>query len=247
MGFVVLSVLAQVLTVVHIIRTGRNQLWIMAAVFLSIPGCIAYFIVEVGPEIWGGRAAQGARTKAIKAIDPERELRAARDALDLTDTPATHRRVGDALCELGRPAEAVPHLEAALTGVQAGDPRTIYRLANALLAAGNAARALAAIEPLPVDGSSDGDRAGVLRARILEALGRAPEAMTLYADLVSRVPGEEVRCRYANLLIEAGRADEARVLLTEVAARARRLTRQQRAADKPMYDWAADQLRQLQA
>ena len=58
MGFVVLSVLVQVLTVVHIIRTGRNQLWIMAAVFLSIPGCIAYSVVELGPELWGGRAAQ---------------------------------------------------------------------------------------------------------------------------------------------------------------------------------------------
>ena len=51
MGFVVLSILAQVLTVVHIIRTGRNQLWIMAAVLLSIPGCIAYFVVEVGPKL----------------------------------------------------------------------------------------------------------------------------------------------------------------------------------------------------
>jgi len=173
-------------------------------------------------------------------------LRAVRDALDVADTPAHHRRLGDALCDLDRHAEAVPHLEAALTGVQGGDARTTYRLARALLEAGDARRALAMVEPLPVSGSSDGDRAGVLRARILEALGRAPSAMTLYADLVSRVPGEEVRCRYANLLIEAGRVAEARVLLTEVGMRARRLTRQQRAADSRMYDWAADKLRELE-
>jgi len=54
-----------VLTVVHVIRTGRNQLWIVGAVFLSIPGCIAYFVVEIGPGLWGGRAAQGVRGNAV--------------------------------------------------------------------------------------------------------------------------------------------------------------------------------------
>jgi hypothetical protein len=164
----------------------------------------------------------------------------------MADTRARHRRVGDALYEFGRYAEAVPHLEAALTAVQVGDARTVYRLASALFKAGEARRAPAVIEPLPVSGSSDGDRAGVLRTRILEALGRAPDAMRLYAELVSRVPGEEVRCRYANLLIEAGRVADARVLLTEVGMRAGRLSRQQRAADNRMYDWAADKLRKLE-
>ncbi len=65
MGFVILSVLVQVLTVVHIIRHGRNQMWILAAVMLSIPGCIAYFVVEIGPGLWGGRAEVADRARRL--------------------------------------------------------------------------------------------------------------------------------------------------------------------------------------
>lgn len=242
MGLVVLSVLIQVLTVVHIIRHGRNQAWVLAAVMLSIPGCIAYFVIEVAPGLWGGRTAAAARGRVVKALDPERELRAARDALDLADTPLNHARVADALVELDRAGDAVVHYEAALGGIQSGNVRTLFKLASALLDSGNAARALQVAEPLPTAESSDGDRNALLRAKILEALGRAPDAMRIYADLVTRVPGEEVRCRYANLLMVAGRTGEARQLLREVGDRARRLSRQQRADQARMYDWAASEL-----
>ncbi len=92
MGLVVLSVLIQVLTVVHVIRHGRNQAWVLAAVMLSRPGCIAYFVIEIAPGLWGGRTAAAARGRVAKALAPERQLRAARDALDLADTPLNHAR-----------------------------------------------------------------------------------------------------------------------------------------------------------
>ncbi|QXQ06624.1 hypothetical protein KX816_00615 [Sphingosinicellaceae bacterium] len=111
-----------------------------------------------------------------------------------------------------------------------------------MLDSGNAARALQVAEALPTAESSDGGRNALLRAKVLEAVGRAPEAMPIYADLVARVPGEEVRCRYANLLMAAGRTGEARQLLREVGDRARRLSRQQRADQARMYDWAASAL-----
>ena len=245
MPFFILSALIQICCVVHIIRTGRNQMWLLAVVFLPIAGSAAYFLLEVGPGLWGGRQAQAVRTSAIKALDPERELRAAVDALKLTETPANHIRAGDALAALGRGEEAIGHFEAALSGVNAGDRSTKFRLATVLLATGKAARALEIIDSLPASASSDSDRNLLLRAKCLEALDRPAEAMVIYADIVTRVPGEEVRCRYAALLLAAHRNTEARTLLTEVSDRARRLTRRQRAAEARMYDWAATELAKL--
>ena len=245
MPLFILSAIIQIACVVHIIRIGRNQMWLLAAVFLPVAGSAAYFLIEVAPGLWGGRQAQAVRASAVRALDPERELRAAQDALKLTETPANHIRIGDALIALDRGREAVPHFEAALGGVNASDRGTNFKLASALLDIGEGGRALTIAERLPVGTTNEGDRNALLRAKCLEALGQPDEAMTIYADIVTRMPGEEVRCRYAALLIAASRRGEARALLSDVGDRARRLTRRQRAADARMYDWAAAELAKL--
>lgn len=245
MPFFILSALIQICCVVHIIRTGRNQMWLLAVVFLPIAGSAAYFLLEVAPGLASGRQAQTVRASVTRALDPERELRAALDALKLAETPADHIRTGDALVALDRGNQATGHFEAALSGVNAGDRSTKFRLATVLLGEGRAARALEIADSLPLSGSSESDRNLLLRAKCLEALDRPAEAMTIYADIVTRFPGEEVRCRYAALLLAANRSAEARSLLTEVADRARRLNRRQRAADARMYDWAAGELAKL--
>ena len=93
----------------------------------------------------------------------------------------------------------------------------------------------------------DRDRIALLRARILEELGRSDEALALFADVSTRLPGDDARCRHAGLLLKLGRERDARIVLEEVEARARRLTRQQRAGEAPMYDWAATELARIRA
>lgn len=96
----------QVLCIVHVVRTGRNQIWIMALMFLPVASAVAYFVVEILPGMQGNRHVRTVRAKAVAAIDPEREVRAARSALELADTIANRVRLADALAELGRYGEA---------------------------------------------------------------------------------------------------------------------------------------------
>lgn len=241
-----LAVLAiQVMLVIDVIRHGRNQLWIMALMFLPGPSTIAYLIIEVYPRLRGNRHVRTAQAKAVAKLDPEREVRAARDALDLADTVANRERLADALSALGRFKEALPlYQEARHRG--ATDARATEKLARAQFESGDNRAAMATLEALPPLGSgSDRDRVTLLRARVIEALGRTAEALALYEDLVTRIPGEEARCRYAALLLETGRRGEARAVLEEVEARMKRLDRQQRSADAEMYRWATERLREL--
>lgn len=245
---VYLAILAiQVMLVIDVIRNGRNQLWIMALMFLPGPSTIAYLVIEVYPRLQGNRHIRTARAKAVAAIDPEREVRAARDALDLADTAANRIRLADALAELGRHGEALPLLREA---IERGplDMRTGEKLARAQFETGDAAGALTTLDANPpATAQGDKDRQALLRARILEALNRKEEALALYADLVTRLPGEEGRCRYAALLLDQGWEKKARVVLEEVEARMKRLDRQQRAAEADMYRWAMDQLAAIRA
>ncbi|OIO72489.1 MAG: hypothetical protein CO186_03685 [Zetaproteobacteria bacterium CG_4_9_14_3_um_filter_49_83] len=51
MPLIVLSVLLQVAFIVHIAKTGRSTYWIWIVLMLPLAGSIAYFIVELLPEL----------------------------------------------------------------------------------------------------------------------------------------------------------------------------------------------------
>ena len=89
------------------------------------------------------------------------------------------------------------------------------------------------------------DRLALLRARVLEELGRHDEALPPYADVSTRLPGDEARCRHAGLLLKIGRHRDARMVLQEVEQRLKHVDRHRRAADAPMYDWAMEELASL--
>src|SRR5688572_10754089 len=98
----------QVALIIDVIRHGANRIWIMALMFLPLASTIAYLIVEVLPRVKHNRHVRNAQAQIIEKLDPERELRAARDALDLAQTAANRIRYADALVERGRSAEALP-------------------------------------------------------------------------------------------------------------------------------------------
>lgn len=238
----------QIACIVHVIRNRRNQLWIMALFFLPVASAIAYVVIEVLPGLQGNRHVRTARSAVVAKLDPEREVRAAREALDVADTAANRIRLADALVEIGRHGEALPLYREALARSPGSDGRTRVKLAAAAFETGDAAGAFDILDALePAGGQSETDRRSLLRARILAELGRAEEAMAIYADLVTRLPGEEARCRYAALLLEQGYEGRARRVLEEVEARMKRLDRQQRAAEADMYRWASETLAQLRA
>jgi hypothetical protein len=242
---VYLAILAlQIFCVVDVIRRGRNTIWIMAIVFLPVAGALAYFIVEILPTLQHNRHVRAARQTVVEKLDPERELRAAQQALDVADTMANRLRVADALTELGRHSAALPLYQRG-AGPRP-DFRTGEKLARSLFLNDRPTEALSVLDALPkVTAQSDQDRARLLRGRILEDMGRSDEALALYGDVMDRIAGDEARCRYAALLLKVGRRGEARRVLEEVEHRMKYIDRHTRASQGPMYDWAMNELTTL--
>lgn len=246
MPFIGLSALIQLACIIHVIRTGRQTYWIMVILFLPFLGALAYAVLEILPEYQGNRHVRGVRKNVVRAIDPERDLRAARDALELTDTIANRIVLGDALTALGRHGEAVSAYRDAIGRSPEPDPSTEAKLARALFETGDNVGALALLDRIaPPSTQSERDRLSLLRARVLAETRRKDEAQALFADIVTRMPGEEARCRYAALLLELGLRHEARRVLEEVESRMKRLDRTQRAAEAEMYKWAGERLKEL--
>lgn len=243
-----LPIALTVVLVIHIIRTGRNQLWLWAVVLLPLAGSVAYIVAEILPELMGNSNVRRARANVAARLDPEKELRAATQSLEIADTVANRLRLADAFSELGRHTEALPLYEAALARAPGEDPRLKVKTARAAFEANEAPRARELLDQTPpLTASGDEDRRKLLDARVREALGDHAGALALLAAIADRVPGNEARCRYAGLLLEAGRAREARTVLEDVEKRARQLTRAQRAPEREMYTWADAKLAELRA
>jgi len=231
----------QVYCIVHVIRNNGRMFWIFPLLIAPVVSAIAYFIVEILPTLQHNRHVRTAKEQIAQKMDPERELRAAQGQLGIADTMANRIRVADALTELGRHKEALPLYQRG-AGPRP-DFRTGEKLARSLYLNDRNAEALSVLDVLPrVTGQSDIDRTKLLRARILEDMGRSDEALELYTEIMDRMPGDEARCRCAALLLKVGRKSEAVRVLEEVEQRMKYIDRHTKASNGPMYEWAMKEL-----
>ena len=231
----------QVYCIVHVIRHNGRTFWIFPLLIAPVVSAIAYFIIEILPTLQHNKHVRAARQQVVDKLDPERELRAAQGQLEIADTMANRIRVADALTELGRDKEALPLYQRG-AGTRP-DFRTGEKLARSLYLNDRNDEALSVLAALPsVTGQSDIDRVKLLRARILEDMGRTDDALELYGEIIDRLSGDEARCRYAALLLKVGRKAEAVRVLEEVEQRMKFIDRHSKASNGPMYDWAMKEL-----
>ena len=175
MPFVGLIVLLQVACVVHCVRQGRSGLWIMAVIAFPLLGSLAYGWFEILPAYRGRREVRAVTAAAANRIDPDREVREARDALEIADTAANHIKLGDAFAEREQWREAARQYRDALGRLPGGEDRAVgVKLARAELESGNAATARDLLLELPPSRSgSENDRTAEAVPLLEEAERRA--------------------------------------------------------------------------
>jgi len=241
-------ILVQVLLVIHIVRQSRNQLWLLPVIFLPVAGSIAYIVVEILPDLLGNRQVRAAEARAVETVNPKKALRAAEAQLEVADTAANRAQLAEALAGLALWPQAHEAYERALAAAPGTDSRLTFKAAGAAFEAGRFARARELLGELqPFSNARDEDERLYLEGRVAEALGEHEVALRLYAEVAARVPGDEVRCRWAALLLTLGRRGEARSVLREVHERAAILPKAILNQHRAMYRWADEQLAALDA
>jgi hypothetical protein len=237
--FFILSILIQVLLIVHVIKTGRNQIWIWVLALLSIPGAIAYIAVELLPDVFRSRTAQRTARGLKKAMDPTADLRRYEDEARVGGNVAARQRYADELSRQGRHDDAIAQYKEALTGLYEHDPNLMLGVARAQFGKGDATAARATLDDLirfnPDFKSPEGH---LLYARALETEGNTQKALEEYRVLAPSYPGAEAAVRYAQLLKSQGKADEATTVARDLLEQARIAPAHYRRAQKSWLDTA---------
>ncbi len=216
----ILIFLLQVACAVHCLKTGRAYWWLFIILFFPLVGCIVYGIVEVLPDMrhHGRRAAR----IVAKTLDRDHDLKRHADRVAISGTVENRLNLAEECLNTGRTDEAIDIYRSCLTGIHHDDPKIMLGLAGALFKADKYAETRDILDALiktnPDFKSPDGH---LLYARSLEALKETGKALDEYRVLAGYYPGLEAKCRYALMLKQAGRMDEARELFDDIVRNAR--------------------------
>jgi len=213
----------QAALIVHVIKTGRNQLWIWALLLLPAGiGALAYLAVEIVPELFRSRTAQRTARSFRKAMDPGADLRRYESEARIAGNVASRQRYAEELVRHGRYDEAIAQYRETLSGLYEHDPNLMLGLAQAQFGKDDAAAARGTLDELirlnPDFRSPVGH---LLYARALEAEGNVQKALEEYRVLATSYPGAEAAVRYAQLLQAQGERAEAQRVVRELLEQAR--------------------------
>lgn len=226
---------------VHVVRTRQEMYWLFIILMAAPPiGGIVYLVAVVLPGLMGGSTARKLGQAARDTLDPDREYRTARAAVEDSPTVGNRMRLAAAAAALGRHAEAEAMYREAAQGIHAEDPALLLGRAKALLELNRAAEALPLLERLGELGEEGRTpQAALAMGRAYEALGRTAEADTALQWAAGRLPGLEGLARYAVFLARTGRKAEAREAMAEIDKRYEKATAHFRKEAKAWRDFAA--------
>lgn len=227
----------------HASRTGRLQPWAFIILMVPLIGALAYIVVELVPEWWGGPGAAQARRRVANRLDPEKQYRELSDRLATSDTIANRAALAAECQTIGRFDEAAHHYDHIMRLPLGDVPAYALAKAQAQFGRKRAADALATLDALrerwPDFESAEGH---LLYARALAEIGRVDEALEEYHAVSQYFPGAEARVRYGLLLQLVGRTAEARMVFNELLIQMRRAPRYLRNAQAEWLSIAEKQL-----
>ncbi|HEV8019309.1 MAG TPA: tetratricopeptide repeat protein [Steroidobacteraceae bacterium] len=241
MVLLILLYIVQALLIVHVIKTGRNFLWIWVLLLLPFGlGAITYVAVELIPALLKSRGARRTARGIRKAMDPGADLRRYESEARVGGgNVASRQRYAEELMRHERFPEAITQYREALTGLYEHDPNLMLGLAQAQFGQGDAGAARATLDDLiRLNPDFRSPQGHLLYARALAAEGNVQKALQEYKVLAPSYPGAEAAARYAQLLEAQGERAEAQRVARELLEQARIAPGHYRRAQRPWLEAA---------
>lgn len=201
---------------IHAYKRGKF-FWIFLLIFLNWIGILIYFFVEFLPEFKGSDQAQEAGSAMEKFFFPAKQLKLLQDAFENAPTHANRMAYGDGLQQAGKFELALEIYRPAAKGINEDDPRVWAGLGHAHFMLGNMDEAVTALQTRQrFRKGKRPDDFDMLLARAWQANGDHNKALKAFESLAEAYSGEEARCRYALLLLEEGKTDQALSIFQEI-------------------------------
>ena len=246
MPFAGLVYLIQIGLIVHVLRSGRNMYWVFILIIAPGIGGLAYFIVEILPDLMDHWQARRAIRGVRKTLDPGADLRQRQRQHKLSGSVDAARHLANELIESGHYPEAIENYESALTGLYEHDPDLMLGLARAQFANEHYEDARSTLALLMIKNPEFRSPEGhVLYARTVEACGDDEKALEEYKAVAGYFAGAEARLRYGLILERLGNDEAALAEYEEIISSAELAPRHYRKAQREWISEAKSGIKRL--
>jgi hypothetical protein len=130
MPLLILSIIVQISLVIHIMKSGRNSIWIWIVVGMPFVGSIAYIAVELLPAFLGSHKGQKAKKDLSKILNPEKDFNDAMNNYSMTNTVKNTQDLAQECLYKEMYTEAKELYTKALIGQYKYDPTLLLGLAQ---------------------------------------------------------------------------------------------------------------------
>lgn len=210
MPFFVLAIAVQVALVIHVIKTGRDRLWIWVLLMAPLIGGLAYLLLELMPEWRRSAQAQTLRKKMVDITDPHRNLKQAQGQLRRNETTKNLITMAEECMNKGLFEEAIGFYTRALKGQYASDPLLLEGLARAQFGGQDYPACRQTLEDLIAANPDYQSKIGhVLYARSLFELGEREAALKEFTALSDYHATALVKYHLGELLSQSNRPTDA--------------------------------------
>jgi len=217
MPIFILSILIQVTLIVHILKTGRNTIWIWIVLGIPVAGSIAYFIVEILPTFLNSHKGQKAKKDIFKILNPNKDFNNAMQNYSITDTVKNSLDLAEECMNKQMFKEAQQLFTKSLSGEYKYEPQIMLGLAQAEFALGNYETVKQLLNQLIEKNSNYEDsNTHLLYARTEEALNDFTSAKQVYEALESYNSDPEILFRHAMVLKYLGELEASKNKLTQI-------------------------------
>lgn len=220
------STLLAISLAIHVIQTGQDRYWLFILLAFPIFGSLVYLFVVVLPQFRGTHSGYHFESKLRKALDPNRELREAQTAFEISSTVDSQTRLAKALVDSDRAQEALPYYQQALSGVYKTAPDILLQYAYALFKSKQYYQARETLDLLrETNPNYRSDEGHLLYAKILVCLGEKQLAKEEFHVLIDYYPSLEALSQYLQVLVHWNDFIQAEQLLQNYKMRLKHMPR----------------------
>jgi hypothetical protein len=228
-----IPILIQALLIIHVIKNGKSTFWIYILIFLPAAGGIAYFFVEVLPDLRTGHHVARVGDKIASSVDPGRNIRRLEAELAASDTFENRKKLSAACFQAGDTDRAEILARECLSGVFRNDREILTLLASILTEKGRFSDSLEIQQKLKtLYGYPDRGDDAVLYGKTLAGAGDPSGAEEAYRK--GSVTGSpfEALCLLADLYDNQGKTEEARSARETVVRKWEKLPRNRKKEER---------------
>jgi hypothetical protein len=200
-------IIFQAISVIHALKTGRNQ-WIYLLIFLPLVGAIAYFFMELLPDL-----RRGTNTKGLsKMVFPNNDIKEWERKVQLSDSVTNKLGLSNAYAAQQQYDKAIALSLECLSGYYADDPAILLQLAQQYFMKGEYQESIHYFNKLQSKSSTSlkSVEDELLYVRALAGAGETENAENGYKRLIRIHHSLEARYYYGIFLKAQGRNEEAK-------------------------------------